>query len=170
MKRKGILRLEQLRIFVCVTIVGAILHGLFEVWPSILTEFVAPVNESIWEHVKIVFWPLLVGLILLYGGKKLTSALAALLVCSGGVLLFGWLYHILLKNPSGFTDVAFYVLLMAVGCVLPAVWTVSEEWGPMLLGVTILMVGLIVTFTIMPPDFLLFHDASLVDAWVVHPC
>ena len=44
MKRKGTLGWDQLRIFVCVTIAGAILHGLFELWPSILTEFVAPVK------------------------------------------------------------------------------------------------------------------------------
>lgn len=70
MKLKKALGLDQLRTCVCVTIAGAILHGLFDLWPSILTEFAAPVNESIWEHMKIVFWPLLVGLLVLYGGKK----------------------------------------------------------------------------------------------------
>ena len=170
MKRKGTLGWDQLRIFVCVTIAGAILHGLFDLWPSILTEFVAPVNESIWEHVKIVFWPLLVGLIVLYGGKKLASSLTVLLACSGAMLVFGWLYHIVLKNPAGFTDIAVYVLLMAVGCVLPAFWEVSESWIPMVVGGTVLVVVLLVTFTIMPPDFMLFHDASLVDAWVRYPC
>ena len=119
MKLKKALGLDQLRTCVCVTIAGAILHGLFDLWPSILTEFAAPVNESIWEHMKIVFW--------------------------------------------------FYVLLMALGCVLPAFLEVPETWMPLLLGATVLLVGLMVTFTIMPPDFLLFHDASLVDAWVVYP-
>ena len=33
-----------LRTFVCITIAGTLLHGLFDLWPSILTEFVAPVN------------------------------------------------------------------------------------------------------------------------------
>ena len=47
--------------------------------------------------------------------------------------------------------------------------TPTETWMPLLLGATVLLVGLMVTFTIMPPDFLLFHDASLVDAWVVYP-
>ena len=152
MKLKKALGLDQLRTCVCVTIAGAILHGLFDLWPSILTEFAAPVNESIWEHMKIVFWPLLVGLLVLYGGKKLASSLATLLMCSGGMVLF-----------------AFYVLLMALGCVLPAFLEVPETWMPLLLGATVLLVGLMVTFTIMPPDFLLFHDASLVDAWVVYP-
>lgn len=170
MKRKQEFGLDQLRTFVCVTIVGAILHGLFEVWPSILTEFAAPVNESIWEHVKIVFWPLLIGLLVLYGRKRLASWLATLLLCCGAVLLFGWLYHIVLGNPSSFADIAFFVLLMAVGCVLPVFLEVSEVWTSLLIGAVILVIGLLVTFTIMPPDCLLFHDASLVDAWLVQTC
>ena len=156
--------------FVCVTVAGAVLHGLFELWPSILTEFAAPVNESIWEHIKIVFWPLLVGLPTLYGWKRLPGILAATLLCSCGVLLFGWVVHILLGQPAGFSDVAGYVLLMAAGCLLPGLWEVPEEWTSSLLGGLILLIGLIVTFSIMPPDLRLFHDASLVDAWVVHPC
>lgn len=113
---------------------GAILHGLFDLWPSILTEFAAPVNESIWEHMKIVFWPLLVGLLVLYGGKKLASSLATLLMCSGGMLLFGWIYHIVIGNTSGFTDIAFYVLLMALGCVLPAFLEVPRDLDALAFG------------------------------------
>lgn len=170
MKIKQKLGLDQLRTFVCVTIAGAILHGMFDLWPSILTEFAAPVNESIWEHVKIVFWPLLIGLIVLYGRKRLASWLATLLLCSGVVLLFGWFYHIVIGKPAGFTDIVFYVLLMAVGCILPVLLEVSDDWTGLLLGATILVISLLVTFTIMPPDFLLFHDASLVDAWLVQTC
>lgn len=155
--------------FICVTIAGALLHGLFDLWPSILTEFAAPVNESIWEHLKIVFWPLLAGLPALYGGKKLSGILATVLLCSGGVLLFGWAVHILLGCPAGPVDIMGYVMIMAAGCLLPGLWTVPEEWTSLLLGGVILLIGLIVTFTIMPPDLRLFHDASLVDAWVVHP-
>ena len=72
-----------LRTFVCITIAGTLLHGLFDLWPSILTEFVAPVNESIWEHVKIVFWPLLVGLTMLYDKGKWGGVLLSVLLCWG---------------------------------------------------------------------------------------
>lgn len=159
---------DQLRTFVCVTLVGALLHGLFELWPSILTEFVSPVNESIWEHLKMVFWPLLVGLTALYGKKHLASTLAAVLLCCSGMLAFGWIYHITFGMAPGFADIACYVLLMAVGCLLPTWLRIPGSWTGMLVGIMILLVGLIVTFTIMPPDLRLFHDASLVDAWVVH--
>ena len=170
MKRKQVLNRSVLVTFVFVTVIGVILHGLFDLWPSILTEFAAPVNDSIWEHVKIVFWPLLLGLPALYGSQKLSESLAAVLLCSGLVLCVGWLMHIVMKFPAGWTDVGAYVIIMAVGCLLPGGWSAPEGWSSLLLGGVILLIGLIVTFSIMPPDLRLFHDASLVDAWVVHPC
>lgn len=94
-------RWALLRTFVCVTIAGAFLHGLFELWPSILTEFVAPVNESIWEHVKIIFWPLLVGLTMLYDKGRWGGALLAVLLCCGLMLVFGWVCHIVLGLHQG---------------------------------------------------------------------
>ena len=104
-----------LRTFVCITIAGTLLHGLFDLWPSILTEFVAPVNESIWEHVKIVFWPLLVGLTMLYDKGKWGGVLLAVLLCCGLMLVFGWVCHIVLGVAPGFVDIVCYVLLIALG-------------------------------------------------------
>lgn len=157
-----------LRTFVCVTLAGTMLHGLFDLWPSILTEFVAPVNESIWEHMKIVFWPLLVGLTMLYDKGKWGSVLLSVLLCCGLMLAFGWGCHVGLGLAPGFVDIVCYVLLMALGCLLPDWLKVPEGWTGWLICATILLVGLLITFTIMPPDLRLFHDASLVDAWVVH--
>ncbi len=157
-----------LRTFVCITIAGTLLHGLFDLWPSILTEFVAPVNESIWEHVKIVFWPLLVGLTMLYEKGKWGGALLSVFLCCGLMLAFGWVCHIVLGVAPGFVDIVCYVLLIALGCLLPDWLKVPEGWTGWLVCASVLLVGLLVTFTIMPPDLRLFHDASLVDAWVVH--
>ncbi len=40
------------------TIAGILLHFAYE-WSgeNIFVSFVAPVNESIWEHLKLIFWP-----------------------------------------------------------------------------------------------------------------
>ena len=41
------------------------LHFLYDVFPNFLTSIFAPVNESIWEHMKIIFTAYL-----LYGGVE----------------------------------------------------------------------------------------------------
>ena len=117
---------------------------------------------------KIVFWPLLVGLTMLYEKGKWGGALLSVLLCCGLMLAFGWVCHIVLGVAPGFVDIVCYVLLIALGCLLPDWLKVPEGWTGWLLCASVLLVGLLVTFTIMPPDLRLFHDASLVDAWVVH--
>ena len=136
-----------LRTFVCITIAGTLLHGLFDLWPSILTDF---------------------GLTMLYEKGKWGSVLLSVLLCCGLMLVFGWVCHIVLGVAPGFVDIMCYVLLIALGCLLPDWLKVPAGWTGWLVCATILLVGLLVTFTIMPPDLRLFHDASLVDAWVVH--
>ena len=41
--------------------VGTGLHFLHDLWPVPLTAVFAPVNESVWEHLKLLFWPMLLG-------------------------------------------------------------------------------------------------------------
>ena len=43
--------------FVVATLAGSCLHFLYALWPNGLTALLAPVNESLWEHVKILYWP-----------------------------------------------------------------------------------------------------------------
>lgn len=33
---------------------SALLHGVYEMWPNFLTSVLFPVNESIWEHGKLI--------------------------------------------------------------------------------------------------------------------
>ena len=47
---------------------GCALHFLYEWLPSAITALFSPVNESLWEHVKLVFWPLLGAALLLSRG------------------------------------------------------------------------------------------------------
>ena len=38
---------------------GSALHFLYDLWPNPLTAVFAPVNESVWEHLKLLYWPFL---------------------------------------------------------------------------------------------------------------
>ena len=40
---------------------GSALHFLYDWLPSPLTALFSPINESVWEHLKLLFWPMLLG-------------------------------------------------------------------------------------------------------------
>lgn len=44
---------------------GSALHFLYDVLPNPLTALVSPVNESVWEHLKLLFFPTLAAALLL---------------------------------------------------------------------------------------------------------
>ena len=102
---------------------GSALHFLYDLWPNPLTAVFAPVNESVWEHLKLLYWPFLAAAFVLTkdeadGRKSWCGLLAGLL---GAPLLLLGAYYTLL---SGFTlhglplDLILYALAMAGGFAL----------------------------------------------------
>lgn len=149
---------------------GIVLHELFSFCPTIVTEFFSAVNESIWEHVKIVFWPLLFLVPVSVGKEKRTEALTAPLVSSLVMLFLGWLYHIQLGGRLLVVDLLIFALVIVLGFVLPKAVSLPQGAGSVVTGLLILFIALILAFTVTPPHGMLFKDASLVDAWVRMPC
>lgn len=102
---------------------GSALHFLYDLWPNPLTAVFAPVNESVWEHLKLLYWPFLAAAFVLTkdeadGRKSWCSLLAGLL--GTPLLLLGTYYTLL----SGFAlyglplDLILYALAMAGGFAL----------------------------------------------------
>lgn len=61
---------KLLTAFVVTTLAGACLHFLYVLLPNPVTALLAPVNESLWEHLKIFFWPYLAAALLLTRGGE----------------------------------------------------------------------------------------------------
>lgn len=161
--------------FAVTTVVGACLHFLYALLPSPLTALIAPVNESLWEHVKILFWPYLAAALLLTrsGGKGCLTPwlLTAPLLCAV-MLAAGYAYHVMLGGEALAVDVGLYVLLMAAGFVLPGLlYRTGEGNGlrdPAVL-LTLALAGALLIFTFLPPDHILFADLSGVNTWSTIP-
>ena len=152
---------KLLTAFVVTTLAGACLHFLYVLLPNPVTALLAPVNESLWEHLKIFFWPYLAAALLLTrGGERGCRApwmLSALLLCVV-MLCAGYFYHIILGGAAGF-------LLPGVFC------HVGERTGvrDIILLLTVTMAGAIAIFTFLPPDHILFTDLSGVNTWATIP-
>lgn len=158
--------------FALTTLAGILLHDLFDKWPSILTEFIAPVNESLWEHIKLIFFPYLAAGLYLTGNGTWKRApwLSSLLLICALLLIGGWLINSRMTGNTLAADVALYFVVMGLGFSLPAVLPVDERWSSLLTVAVLILCGLIVCWTIMPPNAALFDDLSLADTFYRLPC
>lgn len=152
--------------YLIAAVAGVALHFLFQWFPNPLLALVSPVRESVWEHVKLLYFPLLgAALLLNRGGKGMGRApwlLSTVAVCVM-LLAVGYLYHITLRGESLYVDLALYFVLLAVGFLLPRVLWLLCEWpgtdkAAVLLAA--LLGALIVWFTFFPPMTALFADLS----------
>lgn len=167
---------RTLVIFAITTVAGACLHFVHSLLPNVITAFFSPVNESIWEHMKIIYWPLVAAMLVLTrkGEKGSRGPWALAILISGmGMLVLGYVYHIVMGGDSLAVDIVLYVVMMALAFVLasgaldrPAIRAKSD-----LLVLLVIALGCaIVLFTFLPPDLALFADFSGANTWARIPC
>ena len=65
MKREKLKKLKIISVFI-ITALAFISHFVYDVFPCTLTAIFFPVNESIWEHMKILTVPILINGIIEY--------------------------------------------------------------------------------------------------------
>ena len=152
--------------FLATVLLGTGLHFLYAWRPIPLFGLFAPVNESIWEHLKLLYWPFLASGFLLNRKAQDAQAawsgtLAALLVMPAFLL---GIYYILESGfafTAGWLNIALYVLSLALGFWLMARLTKTGglSW---LCGVLVIAAGLygaaLILFTMAPPALPIFLD------------
>jgi hypothetical protein len=123
-----------LRRLVCLlglALVGTGLHFVYDLWPNWFTALFAPVNESIWEHLKLLYWPLL-GLALAtcwQDESARSDACQALLLACGTLLVVGYGYHNLLGQDGLWFDLILYYALLAWGFYKPKSLRPFPRWN-----------------------------------------
>lgn len=155
---------QLLLAFVLTVLAGAGLHFVYGLCPNGVTALFSPVNESIWEHTKILFWPYLAAAVWLTWGRP--TALRPWLLTGVGICLamlgVGYLLHVVLGWNSLGADLALYGALMALGFYLPTRMGGPFQglrWRlPALLAA--LLAAAMVWFTFAPPQGALFADRS----------
>ena len=160
--------------WIAAVLAGCVLRFLYGWWPNAVTALFSPVNESLWEHVKLVFWPLLGAALVLNRGRPggIRPWLLALPLMCALMLALGWVYHMMLGGEAMWVDIAVYVLVMALGF-----WLATRFSGPFqgvkwfLPVLAVIALGLLIGwFTLYPPEGLLFRDLSAVGSWLPLPC
>jgi len=166
--KKRILRWE-LGGIAFIVVLGSVLHFVFE-WSgdAIPIAPIAAVNESIWEHLKLGFWPALVFAALEYSrfGKSANNfpfakTLGIYLIPITIVVLY-YAYTAILGQGLLVVDIAIFVVAVVVGQLvsykLLTAFPLPERlnrFAPIALAVLGI---LFVLFTFYPPQFPLFRD------------
>jgi hypothetical protein len=154
-----------------ITALGWLMHYLYE-WSGrhLLAGLFFPVNESVWEHLKLAYWGLMLFVLLEYPalGQKVrhyfSTKLAGLLIIVSSILGIYYSYHLLLDHNILVLDIGSFVAGVALcqwfcwrmfikGWTHPFPETVSKI---LLLG----MGFLFALFTLYPPKQKIFRDRN----------
>ena len=161
------LGLWQFAGFVIATALGTILHFLFDWTGSLAVAPFSAVNESTWEHMKILFFPLLVFAMVQYQFFRVDFAgfwwvkLIGTAVGVVGIPVLFYTFNGAFFATPDWLNVAFFFLASALGFLVEyllfrANFSLAFEW---IAFAVILAVGvLFCTFTFLTPRLPLFQD------------
>lgn len=158
--------LWDILLFAVVGILGPLMH--YAVSPMIpVLQFIVPVNESIWEHLKLLFFPaLLVGIIRRLAAGKLQHGI--LTTFAEGILLSMLLmitgfytYSGILGMHDRRADIAlFYLCVLFLTCYIHIRSSGQKKSSLSGLIILLLLAGCFFYFTLDPPQIGLFLDLS----------
>ena len=161
--------------FIFIGIVGALLHFTFEAsnFSNMVVAFFSAVNESTWEHLKMVFWPCIVFALIeyTYVREKVNNYLIAKtssLFVMPLVIVLGWYIYTPFTQRSIYKIdlLLFYIAVLAgqyVSYKLLTAPPLSKRVNTFALGSLVVMLLAFSTFTFYPPRIFLFEHFDLKD-------
>lgn len=167
MKRK----LQSLEILgaLFVIIIGSIFHFVFE-WSNqwLPLGAITPVNESVWEHLKLVFWPSVFFSIIEYFSLKsevnnfVLSKLIAIIIAEITILVTFYSYTAIIGTEILLVDILSFIIGVILGYLVSyklLKFRKTPKWATILSFIAIILLGIIfVVFTYFPPEIPLFQD------------
>jgi hypothetical protein len=153
-----------------VLLAGSALHFVFE-WSgySRPIAWLAPVNESVWEHLKMGFWPgLLFAAVEYLALRKVSGFWAAktlgLLATVAAMISLYYGYTAAIGEESMLSGIAIFVIAVLLGHAIGYQILVAQEIGERMrrwawVGLAAMALALIL-FTYYPPHLALFQDDS----------
>jgi len=167
--KRSVLRWELVGIGV-IFIVGAMFHFLFE-WAGGWSPVgvIAAVNESVWEHFKIAFWPALFYAIVEYPFLKRYSRnffiakAIGIYVMPVAIAAIFYAYTAIFGEEILIVDISIFFVAVALGQLASYKILTLKQWPRWTGGVGVVMVILLAAafgiFTFYPPELGIFRDA-----------
>ena len=167
-QKKRILFIEIVGIFF-ISLSGSSLHFAFEWlgrWPP--SALIAAVNESVWEHLKLAFWPGMIFAIISYPilknkTKNFWTAKTAGLYAMPIVIVVMFYSYLAIAGKSNLAyDISTFVLAVSAGQLLSYHLMIKDihQRSVKIISVALLIIitAAFCLFTFLPPKFPLFRD------------
>jgi len=151
-----------------IIILGSLLHFTFELSDNQpVVGIFSAVNESVWEHLKLAFWPALLFAIIEY--RPLKSSDNFLFAKGIGIYLMPTIIMVLFYSYTAILgesvfamDILIFIIAVVIGQFASYKLLTSKEfpktWGRISLIALIILAVLFVIFTFYPPHLLIFRD------------
>lgn len=156
--------------FVIVSVIGTLAHFAYE-WSGFnkFLGLITPVNESTWEHMKLIFFPMLiVGIVVWFFIKDyinctVDTLLAGLLYATWSIPILFYTYRGILGFGIMAVDIAIFFISVAIGfiCIYRDIkvndcrW---ERWSILLIILTFATLICFILFTYNPPKLGIFEN------------
>ena len=168
MQKKNSTLIFEIISTIFVMVLGTLLHFTYK-WSgnNVIVGIFSPINESIWEHLKLMFFPMLITIIIgyLYKGKDvdnyLSSKVIGTIVMLSFTIVFYYTYSGILGTNYTGVDVSIFFIAVALGQYVSYKLMKTKFHGNNITATIILLVLLLcfVIFTFFPPNIALFNDS-----------
>ncbi len=154
-----------------ISILGSLFHFLFELSNyNIIVAGFAAVNESVWEHLKLPFFPLLIFSLIEYFYVKeegnnfiIGKAVAGYLMPTVIVIIF-YSYTSILGTNLLNIDILSFLVAVVIGQLLSFKILLSPEFSKKFFIISwialILLAFIFILFTFFTPEFPIFQDST----------
>lgn len=172
-------KIKNYQIVSCIfiAILGTLLHFTYEFFGENI--FVAPfcaINESVWEHLKLLFFPMLLTTIFgyFYIGKNapnfLCSKLFEIVLSMLFIIVFFYTYTGIMGKSIVFIDITSFFVAVILGEYLSYKLMIRDFRCNNLMAIFVLIIILIcfMVFTYFPPNIEIFKDPVTNQYGIIH--
>lgn len=150
-------------------ILGSILHFTYDFFETDFTAIFSAVNESTWEHLKLLFFPVMIFAIIEYFiyGKKYTnfwaSKVISLLIGMLAIVVVFYTYTGIIGESSGIFNILLFVASTILTYWLNCMFIENELFKSEILNKIAVILSIIIfvmfwIYTFYPPLINLFRD------------
>ena len=152
-----------------VIMIGALFHFVFE-WSNqwLPLGAIVAVNESVWEHLKLLYWPLVFFSIIEYFSVKgkvnnfVLSKLITIIIAETTILVIFYSYTAIIGTEILIVDILSFIIAISLGYLASyklLKFKKTPKWTTIISVLAMIFLGIIfVVFTYFPPEIPLFQD------------